>query len=178
MSAYVGNYINHIIGSLNPTYVNPAILLLIISSKCSHVQYGCICKPLAFQVILVAFLKVSQLSSVPFLLVVMSLMLCVWRPCMYHKIKLSLWPCFQAKVLLVCFMTYFGYHVLFRFIYFVCTCFFMYKYLRDVVYLETYTHERWYIFSWYHSSLESTVFVLFRFFVAPKRIWLWVLVYF
>ena len=77
MSAYVGNYINHIIGSLNPTYVNEAILLLIISSKCSHVQYGCICKPLAFHVILVAFLKVSQLSSVPFLLVVMSLMLCV-----------------------------------------------------------------------------------------------------
>ena len=42
-------------------------------------------------------------------------------------------------------------------IYFVCTCFFVDK----ALYLETYTHERRYISSWYHSSLESTVFVLF-----------------
>ena len=34
-------------------------------------------------------------------------------------------------------------------IYFVCTCFFEDKYLRDVVHLETYTHERWYLPIWY-----------------------------
>jgi hypothetical protein len=46
-------------------------------------------------------------------------------------------------------MTSFWYHVLLLNIYFMCTCFFVVKYLRDVVYLETYTHERWYLLIWY-----------------------------
>ena len=71
---------------------------------------------------------------------------------MYHKRKLSLWPCYQAKIFLVCFMTSFGYHVLFFCIYFVCTCFFVDKYLRDVVYLRNlYTWERIHILLIYGS---------------------------
>ena len=60
----------------------------------------------------------------------------------YNKIKLSLWPCYQAKTLLLYCMTSFWISCSFFSIYFVCTCFFEDKYLRDVVHLETYTHER------------------------------------
>ena len=61
---------------------------------------------------------------------------------MYNKIKLSLWPCYQAKILLLYCMTFLWISCSFFSIYLVCTCFFEDKYLRDVVHLETYTHER------------------------------------
>jgi hypothetical protein len=68
-----------------------------------------------------------------------------------HTIRLN-WAfghALKQKILLVFCMTSFWYHVLLFNIYFMCTCFFVVKYLRDVVYLETYTHERWYLFIWY-----------------------------
>ena len=52
---------------------------------------------------------------------------------------------------------------------FMCTCFFSDKYLCDVVYLETYTHKKWYISSWYLNSLVSTFLLLFDYLVAPGK---------
>ena len=67
---------------------------------------------------------------------------------LYHKRKLSLWPCYQAKIFLLYCLTSFWISCSFFSIYFVCTCFFG-EYFRDVVHLETYTHERWYLPIWY-----------------------------
>ena len=76
------------------------------------------------------------------ILVVMSLMLCIWSPLMYHKRKVSLWPCYKAKILLVCFMTLFGYHALLFSTYFVRTCFFKDINLSDLCLLRNlYTWE-------------------------------------
>ena len=61
---------------------------------------------------------------------------------MYNKIKLSLWPCYQAKIFLLYCLTLFWISCSFFSIYLVCTYFCEDKYLRDVVHLETYTHER------------------------------------
>ena len=113
MSAYVGDYIksyywftlSQICQSSN--IIAYHFLKVLSYAILIHLQ------TFRFPCDLVIFLKASQLSCVPFLLVVMSLMVCVWSPWMYHNRNLSLWPCFQAKVLLVCFMTSFGYHVLF-----------------------------------------------------------------
>ena len=68
---------------------------------------------------------------------------------MYNKINLSLWTCYQAKILLLYCMTLLWISCSLFGIYFVCTCFFEDKYLRHVVHLETYTHERWYLPIWY-----------------------------
>ena len=60
----------------------------------------------------------------------------------YNKTNLSHWPCYQAKILLSYCMTSLWISCSFFSIYLVCTCLFEDKYLRDVVHLETYTHER------------------------------------
>jgi hypothetical protein len=68
-----------------------------------------------------------------------------------HTIRLN-WAfghALKQKILLVFCMTSFWYHVLLLNIYSMCTCFCVVKYLRDVVYLETYTHDRWYLLIWY-----------------------------
>jgi hypothetical protein len=62
---------------------------------------------------------------------------------MYNKIKLSLFghAITQRSYWYITWL-YFGYHVLFFSIYFVCTCFFVDKYLCDVLYLEKFIHTR------------------------------------
>ena len=60
----------------------------------------------------------------------------------YNKINMSLWPCYQANILLLYCMTSLGISSSLFNIYLVCTCFFEDKYLRDVAHLETYTHKR------------------------------------
>ena len=60
----------------------------------------------------------------------------------YNQINMSLWPCYQANILLLYYMNSSWISCSLFSIYFMCTCFFEDKYLRDVVHLETYTHER------------------------------------
>ena len=67
----------------------------------------------------------------------------------YNKINLSLWPCYQANILFLYCMTSFWISCPFFNIYFVCPCFYKDKYTHDVVHLEIYTHERWYLPIWY-----------------------------
>ena len=60
----------------------------------------------------------------------------------YNKINMSLWPCYQANILWLYYMNSSWISCSFFSIYFVCTCSFEDKYLRDDIHLETYTHER------------------------------------
>ena len=102
-------------------------------------------------VILVAFLKASQLSSIPCWYLWCILCVCGWSSWMYNKIKLSLWPCYLSKnsYWYIAWLRL-EYHTIFL-AYLFCVCMFLcgeislwYCPLR-----ETYTHKRWYISFWY-----------------------------
>ena len=154
MSAYLGEYIKSCKWSINPKYVNLAIILHIFSSMKSHVPYWWNCKFSSFFWYLsLGYLLPSSMHS--------NYLFSLSDSCdvfdvfvfevhsMYNKIKLSLWPCYQAKIFLLYCMTLLWISCSFFNIYFVCTCFFEDKYLRDAVHLETYTNERWYLPIWY-----------------------------
>ena len=155
MSTYVGKYIKSCSWFIHPDYAYLAILLHINSSSLSHVQYRWKCKLsylflYPFFVILVAPLKVSQLSSFPCWYLWYLWCVCGWSPWMYNKIKLSLWPCYQAKIL-IGILHDFVLDIMLFLVYLFCVCMFLcgeislwYCPLR-----ETYTHKRWYISIWY-----------------------------
>ena len=77
----------------------------------------------------------------------------------------------SSKYLIGVFMTSFGCHVLLLCNY-LCVHISLWMYvIMIVVYLETYTHTRSYIFIWYSISLESTLFIFYSM-VTPKSIFL------
>ena len=94
-------------------------------------------------VILVAFLKASQLSSIPCWYVLCILCVCGWSSWMYNEIKLSLWPCYSAKILIGILHDFvLDIMLYFLCIYFVCACFLVDKHLCNIVRLEKLIHIR------------------------------------
>src|SRR4051812_47493985 len=97
---------------------------------------------LFYLMILVAFLHIFQLSPFPLVIVVLYVVCLCLKSIMYNKIYVSLWPCFEAKILLVYVVTSFLLPCALLYIFLVCACFFMGICLCDVIHLETYTHMR------------------------------------
>ena len=132
MMAYYGDYIKSYSWFTNPKYANLAILLYILFSKYSHVQYWWICKIYSVLVILVAFLKASQLSLFPLLIFVMPLM---WLSLKFINIQYeNIEQCamIQSKYR-ICIFYDFLLDILFLSLVtnFVCTCFFVDVYHHD-----------------------------------------------
>jgi hypothetical protein len=103
----------------------------------------------SFILILVVFIKASQLSSFPCWYLRYLWHIGGWSSSIYNKINWAFGHALKAKNL-IGILHDFILDIMFYSYYLFCVYMFLCdNYLCDIVYLETYTHERWYLLIWY-----------------------------